>query len=214
MAALISRRSLVISALGLNSSAIACAKEPKRTRVYQWVQMRTSLGDLTLAVDQERAPISTGSFLNYVDKHLLDGAQFYRVVHPGNDVNPAKISVVQGGVVDESHMLPSIPHEPTTKTGLRHMDGTISIARREPGSGSGGSFFICIGDQPALDYGGKRNPDGQGFAAFGGVVKGMDVVRAIWAGQTKGTDGSIESQILASPDSIVSVRRRKGPSGN
>ena len=206
MPTLIARRSLVVSAFALSSTGIS-AKTPKSTPIRPWLQMKTSLGDLIIEVDPERAPLSSASFLSYVDKQLFDGAEFDRVVHPENDANPAKISVIQGGVADQSKMLAPIPHEPTAKTGIRHLDGTISIARIAPGSGSGGSFFICIGEQPELDFGGRRNPDGQGFAAFGAVMKGMDVIRAIWAQPTAGTDGSIESQLLASPVGIVSVRR-------
>jgi peptidyl-prolyl cis-trans isomerase A (cyclophilin A) len=145
--------------------------------------------------------------LEYVDRRLFNDAQFYRSVHAENDANPVKISVVQGGIIDSAKGLAPIPHESTRQTGLHHVDGTISIARAEPGTGSAGSFFICIGDQPQLEFGGRRNPDGQGFAAFGRVQKGMDVVRAIWLQPTVGMDGTIAAQMIASPIRIETVLR-------
>ena len=123
--------------------------------------------------------------MRYVDEKRYNGGKFYRVVRMDNQANsPVKIEVIQGGLQNDSlKMLPSIQQETTDKTGLRHVDGAISIGRSAPNSG-GSEFFICINDQPELDFGGKRNPDGQGFAAFGKVIKGMDVVRKIQQGET------------------------------
>ena len=203
MKQLLSRRSVLLSAIALTSvSSEATTKSAARREV---VAIRTSLGAILVTVDIHRAPVSAGNFLEYVDRHLFDDAQFYRSVHPENDANPVKISVLQGGIVDRKGLAP-IPHESTRQTGLRHRDGTISIARREPGTGSAGAFFICIGDQPALDFGGRRNPDGLGFAAFGRVYDGMPIVRTIWAQQTLGTDGSIGAQMMASPVKISCFR--------
>jgi peptidyl-prolyl cis-trans isomerase A (cyclophilin A) len=203
MKQLLSRRSVLLSAIALTSvSSEATTKSAARREV---VAIRTSLGAILVTVDIRRAPVSAGNFLEYVDRHLFDDAQFYRSVHPENDANPVKISVLQGGIVDRKGLAP-IPHESTRQTGLRHRDGTISIARREPGTGSAGAFFICIGDQPALDFGGRRNPDGLGFAAFGRVYDGMPIVRTIWAQQTVGTDGSIGAQMMASPVKISCFR--------
>ena len=203
MKQLLSRRSVLLSAIALTSvSSEATTKSAARREV---VAIRTSLGAILVTVDIHRAPVSAGNFLEYVDRHLFDDAQFYRSVHPENDANPVKISVLQGGIVDRKGLAP-IPHESTRQTGLRHRDGTISIARREPGTGSAGAFFICIGDQPALDFGGRRNPDGLGFAAFGRVYDGMHIVRTIWAQQTVGTDGSIGAQMMASPVKISCFR--------
>jgi peptidyl-prolyl cis-trans isomerase A (cyclophilin A) len=105
-----------------------------------------------------------------------------------------KIEVIQGGLYEDNHpqALPPIAHETTNQTGVLHTDGVISMARMEPGTATC-EFFICIGDQPALDYGGKRNPDGQGFAAFGKVVKGMDVVKEIH--QTDAPDQWLEDGV-------------------
>jgi peptidyl-prolyl cis-trans isomerase A (cyclophilin A) len=123
------------------------------------------------------------------------------VLTPDNQPdNDFKIEVIQGGnVADEKCFLP-IAHETTKMTGLRHLDGTVSMARAEPGTASC-SFFICVGDQPELDWGGRRNPDGQGFAAFGRMVAGMDVVRRIQAMEK-------EKQYLKKPLAIISIRRQ------
>ena len=116
-------------------------------------------------------------------KGVFDGAIFYRVVRPDNQPqSPVKIEVIQGGLFHDSLIAihTAIEHETTGETGILHSDGVISMARMEPGSAST-EIFICIGDQPSLDYGGDRNPDGAGFAAFGKVTEGMDVVRSIQA---------------------------------
>jgi peptidyl-prolyl cis-trans isomerase A (cyclophilin A) len=150
------------------------------------VEVATALGVFTLALDEAAAPISAANFLAYVDGGYLREAAIYRIVAACNqgDAVVHKIHVVQWGWVapkeGDPPPLPTIAHEPTSVTGLRHRDGTLSMARRAPGT-AGPAFFICIGDQPELDFGGRRNPDGQGFAAFGRVIAGMDVVRAIHA---------------------------------
>lgn len=155
------------------------APAPVRTRVD------TPLGPFVVEVDPAAAPITAANYLAYVDRHLLDAAWVYRLVTLANQAPDTahKIEVVQWGLNlpdDAPPRLPAIAHETTRQTGLRHKDGTISMARGAPGTATA-EFFICIGDQPALDFGGLRNPDGQGFAAFGQVVQGMDVVRALHA---------------------------------
>jgi peptidyl-prolyl cis-trans isomerase A (cyclophilin A) len=145
------------------------------------VELKTNMGNILMEIDTLRAPVSGKNFLSLVKDGALDAAVFYRVVRPDNQpVNKVKIEVIQGGLFADSLMAkyPAIAHEPTSVTGIRHFDGVVSMARSEPGSAST-EFFICIGDQPALDFGGNRNPDGQGFAAFGKVIKGMEVVRRI-----------------------------------
>ena len=169
--------------------------------------LTTALGVIQVAVDLARAPISAADFLKYVDGRLFDGGAFYRTVRPDNDINPVKIDVIQGGLTNDGKLLPPIPHEPTSKTGIHHRDGTISTARDRPGTGSAGAFFICIGDQPQLDFGGRRNPDRQGFAAFGRVVHGMEVVRAIWKSKTAPPDGGMGGQKLMPPIGILTARR-------
>jgi peptidyl-prolyl cis-trans isomerase A (cyclophilin A) len=145
--------------------------------------MRTELGDITLEIETEKAPVTASNFLSLVQKGAYNGAIFYRVVRPDNQPdNPVRIEVIQGGLYrdDLVSAYPCIEHESTERTGILHTNGVISMARDEPGSAST-EIFICLGDQPSLDYGGNRNPDGAGFAAFGKVTEGMDVVRRIQA---------------------------------
>ena len=145
------------------------------------VLIQTNLGNIEIEIYEKQAPITAANFLRYVDEGRFKGATFYRTVRldnqPNNDV---KIGVIQGGLKDDAHpqSLPPIEHETTKRTGILHKDGVISMARNEPGTASS-DFFICIGDQPELDFGGKRNPDGQGFSAFGRVIRGRDVVKTI-----------------------------------
>jgi peptidyl-prolyl cis-trans isomerase A (cyclophilin A) len=145
------------------------------------VIIRTGLGDITLDLYVAKAPITAGNFLKYVQENRFQGAVFYRVVRADNQPHDkVKISVIQGGLMDDipGQSLPAIAHETTAQTGILHKDGVISMARLHPGTATS-EFFICIGDQPELDFGGKRNPDGHGFAAFGRVITGMEVVRRI-----------------------------------
>ena len=169
------------------------------------VVLQTEKGAIELELDAARAPHTVRNFLAYVDAGLYDGGVFHRTVKPDNQPNNAvKIEVIQGGAdpAREAAFLPPIPLERTRVTGLRHLDGTLSMARDTPDSAQG-DFFICIGAQPELDFGGKRNPDGQGFAAFGRVVKGMDVVRAIQQAPASG-------QQLVPPVRILRAARNAG----
>ena len=168
------------------------------------VQITTPLGDIIVEILRDKAPITAENFLRYVDDGLLDGTTFFRTVTTDNQPNSdVKIAVVQGGTAPMDAAYPSkhppLEHETTEKTGLSHTDGAVSMARMAPGTATS-SFFICIGDQPELDYGGKRNPDGQGFAAFGHVRTGMNVVRKIHRQPHKG-------QRLEPPIEIKSCRR-------
>lgn len=141
--------------------------------------IKTELGDIIVELYSSKAPITVANFLKYADAHLYDSSTFFRAVTLNNQPNNnIKIEVIQGGSVDSTKELASIPLETTEQTGLHHLNGTISMARGKPASATS-SFFICINEQPSLDYRGKRNPDGQGFAAFGKVIKGMDVVKRI-----------------------------------
>ena len=149
------------------------------------VLLETELGAFTIEVDADRAPITAANFLAYVDGGHLDQATAYRLVTMTNQKPETvhKIEVVQWGIrASDENPAPfaSIAHETTEATGLLHKNMTISMARFAPGS-AGSEFFICIGDQPQLDFGGMRNPDGQGFAAFGTVTAGQDIVLAIRA---------------------------------
>jgi cyclophilin family peptidyl-prolyl cis-trans isomerase len=147
------------------------------------VQIDTALGNITVELDAVHAPRTTANFLRYVLDGFYSDGRFYRVVTEDNQPNEAvKIEVVQAGasVEREDESYDPIVLERTSETGLRHLDGAISMARSGPDTATH-SFFICVGDQPELDFGGRRNPDGQGFAAFGWVVEGMDLVREIHA---------------------------------
>lgn len=165
--------SLLIAGLVLVGAGWAPAKP--------YVAIRTSLGDIVVELEPVRAPKTVANFLHYVDAGHYRWGRFHRTVTMDNQPqNKVKIEVVQAGVhpSKEAADLPPIPLERTSVTGLRHRDGTISMARNGPDTATS-DFFICIGDQPELDFGGKRNPDGQGFAAFGRVVRGMEIVRSI-----------------------------------
>jgi len=152
------------------------------------VRISTNMGDIVVEVYTDLAPVTAQNFLNHVEKGTYTNSLLYRVVRMDNQpFNEVKIEVIQGGLFEDDLLeaIPPIIHETTEATGILHTDGVISMARMEPGSAST-EFFICIGDQPSLDFGGKRNPDGQGFAAFGRVVTGMEVARAIQALPDKG----------------------------
>jgi peptidyl-prolyl cis-trans isomerase A (cyclophilin A) len=152
------------------------------------VLLQTELGEITLEVYPQQAPVTVANFLRYIDEERFAGACFYRVVRMDNQPDDeTKIEVIQGGLKDDDHpqSLPAILHETTAQTGILHKDGTISMARNEPGTASS-DYFVCINDQPELDFGGRRNPDRQGFAAFGKVVEGMNVVRKIQSEPVKG----------------------------
>ena len=192
---------LVISLL----AAVACADDAGNS---VRVEMQTSRGRIELELYPEQATLTVANFLRLVDGRHLEGGSFYRTVTPENDNGSPVIAVLQGGIGDAAGPFPPIAHESTAATGLRHLDGSISMARAEVGTAST-EFFICIGDQPALDFGATRNKDGQGFAVFGRVVAGMDVVHAIHrAPATAATDDAyLRNQILDEPVTIISLRR-------
>jgi peptidyl-prolyl cis-trans isomerase A (cyclophilin A) len=194
----VDRRCLLLSA------ASCFVVRPLAAAASVTVVLRTSLGDIEIELDEMHAPVTAANFLRYVDGGHYQGGRFHRTVRLDNQ--PGKtvlIEVVQAGVnpTPARKGFGSIRLERTKDTGLRHRDGTVSMARDTPDSATS-DFFVCIGDQPELDFGGKRNPDGQGFAAFGRVVAGMDVVRRI---QLAPADG----QALTPPISIVSARRQR-----
>jgi peptidyl-prolyl cis-trans isomerase A (cyclophilin A) len=146
------------------------------------VRIETDAGVIVADIDSAHAPRTAANFLRYVREGRYDNGAFYRVVTRTNQPRDSiRIEVIQGGIDrDGSKRLPAIEHETTLDTGIRHEDGTLSMARSRPGSASS-EFFIVVGAQPSLDFGGLRNPDGQGFATFGRVIEGMDVVRRIQA---------------------------------
>ena len=178
------------------------------------VVMRTNVGDITLQLYPEAAPVTVANFLKYVDAHRYDNkASFYRTVRMDNQAqNDIKIEVIQGGIgMEESDLLfAPIAHETTNTSGILHKDGVISMARLQPGTATS-EFFICINDQPELDFGGERNPDGQGFASFGKVVNGMDIVRHIQTMRTDLPEGQeleyTSGQMLSEPVVIQQISR-------
>ena len=168
------------------------------------ILITTELGEFTIEIFLSKAPITAANFLKYVDANKFQDGSFYRVVTMDNQPNDEiKIEVIQGGMRYSENRggFPRIAHETTDQTGVLHKDGVISMARSKPGTASS-EFFICVGDQPELDFGGKRNPDGLGFAAFGQVTRGMDVVRKI---QTQPT----EAQTLKPRIKIINITRKK-----
>ncbi len=190
------------------------------------IVLETAFGDITVSLNVTHAPGTAGNFLHYVDGGFYDGGKFHRTVRLDNNANAnlkaeaigvgidrsadrtnlpndtIAIEVIQGGIdpARSDEQRPAIALERTSETGLRHIDGTISMARLTPDSAVS-DFFICINDQPALDFGGQRNPDGQGFAAFGQVIAGMEVVRTIQGQPSNG-------QALDPHVAIVRAHRR------
>ena len=176
----------------------AAPAQAVRTRV------ETEAGAFVIEVDPEVAPVTVAHYLAHVDRKLLDGGAVYRIVTLANQAPETrhKIEVLQWGMNRPDGQAPPlapIVHETTQQTGLRHLDGTVSMARAQPGTATA-EYFVCVGNQPELDFGGGRNPDGLGFAAFGRVVEGMAVIRALHA------RGEAD-QYLAQPIGVKSVRR-------
>jgi peptidyl-prolyl cis-trans isomerase A (cyclophilin A) len=166
------------------------------------LEIETEVGSIIVDIDPEIAPITSNNFLSYVDNGFYEGGHFWRTVTMDNQPDAeVRIDVIQGGVNPDraDEVGEPIKLERTTESGLSHVDGTISMGRFAPDSAHS-EFFICIGDQPELDYGGRRNPDGQGFAAFGRVISGMDVVRSIQTSRH-------ERQRLSPPIVINHIRR-------
>jgi peptidyl-prolyl cis-trans isomerase A (cyclophilin A) len=168
------------------------------------IRLTTDLGVIEAELAATAAPATVANFLKYVDAGRYTGGVFHRTVTVTPDNQPhniVKIEVIQGGVNPEfaEKDWPALALERTRETGLKHLDGTLSMARAGPDTATS-DFFICIGAQPELDFGGQRNPDGQGFAAFGRVTQGLEIVRKI---QTAPSDG----QKLTPPVRILKVER-------
>lgn len=199
----VARGLVATAALGLLASCARPAPQPAiRLRV------ETARGGFTVELDGVHAPATVANFLRYVDAGLYDGGRFHRTVRGDNQPGDAvRIDVIQGGIdpARSREGFPPIALEPTSRTGLGHRDGTLSMARSDPDTATS-DFFVCIGDQPGLDEGGRRNPDGRGFAAFGRVIEGMAAVRTIHAAGASG-------QRLDPPVRIESIRRLAGGSG-
>src|SRR5262245_22101535 len=173
----------------LSASAGAQQTSTKATPGRIALVIETERGNMDIVLDSAKAPVTVANFLRYVDNGAYANGAFHRAVTPANQPNDSvKIQVIQGGANpqrDATLRFPPIPLEQTSVTGLRHRDGTLSMARAGPNTATS-DFFICIGDQPSLDFGGHRNLDGQGFAAFGQVTAGMEIVRAIQSSPANG----------------------------
>ncbi len=195
------RRLLLIASLAL--AVVASGAVAPHAAADVRVLVRTRLGEIEIDVDAARAPATSANFLRYVDAGHYDRGRFHRTVTLANQPdNAIKIEVIQVGVSPDraKDRFPPIALERTSRTGLRHLDGTVSMARSGPDTAMS-DFFICINDQPSLDFGGARNADGQGFAAFGRVVRGMEIVRRIQAAP------NTDAQRLTPPIGIVQIRR-------
>ena len=202
----------LLAPLALFASPLLAQEEaPGAAKTYatQLVVIETTKGEITVAIETERAPVTAANFLRYVDEDRFDGTHFYRAMHL--DWGEPPNGLLQGGTqMDPERVLPPIAHEPTSETGLSHTRGAISLARNEPGSATG-DFSIMVGDQPGLD----ADPDSAdpelraGYAVFGYVKEGMNVVDAIHAAplDPEAGEGWLKGQMLAVPVSIVEARR-------
>lgn len=162
--------------------------------------IETAIGQIQVELYPQKAPITVANFLKYVDAGLYEQSSFFRACTPENEAErEVQIEVIQGGDMPAEKEMAPIEIETTQQTGILHKDGTLSMARDQPNSATC-SFFICIGDQPALDFNGARNPDGFGFAAFGQVIKGMDIVREI-------QKQNAVDQYFTQPVSIINITR-------
>jgi len=203
------RAALALLAAPLASSPVLAQEAVPAEYVY--VALTMPQGVVTLALDKTHAPLTTANFLKYVDSKKMDGAVFYRAMHLDHDPSQG---LLQGGVRNGANLLPPVAHEPTSKTGITHVAGTLSMARFATGTARA-DFLILLSDMHSLDAdaGNDGQDPGAGFAAFGHVASGMDVVKAIWnlpRSATKG-DGVMKGQILENEVRIVTARRAKAP---
>lgn len=189
-------------------SLVSAAPPPEPATIR--VKLVTSAGNITLALDARRAPKTVANFMLYVDDGRLEGTEFYRTARRTS--NP-KLGFVQGGIgTDARRILPALPLEPTSQTGIRHLDGAISMAHGADPNSANGNFSIMVGDNPSLD----ARPNTPGFAAFGKVTAGMDVVRRVLAMPSGGGRGVMRGQMILKPVRIIRAERLDGmarPSG-
>ncbi len=181
---------------------LSACKETRNKNPH--IAIETRLGNIEVELYADKAPVSSGAFLSYIDSGYYKNAAFYRVLNQDNQPSDAfKAALIQGGIWRTNHKLflslKGIAHETTNQTGILHKDGTISLARQEPGTATT-EFFICLGNQPGFNYGGENNPDKQGYAAFGKVIKGMDIVRTIY-------DRPEDDQAFTPPVTIFDIVR-------
>jgi peptidyl-prolyl cis-trans isomerase A (cyclophilin A) len=206
------RIALLLSAIAATpalAQAQPPAASPTATEGLVPIAIDTSLGRIVVELDRGHAPVTTANFLHYVDTHRFDGEVFYRAMH-APDATGADGGLIQGGIRSDARKLfPPIAHEPTTQTGLHNVAGEISLANAGPGTARA-DFFILVSDMPGLDANGPGG-DANGFAAFGHVSEGMDVVKKIWGSPTSPTkgEGAMKGQLLDPPVRILHVTRMK-----
>lgn len=167
------------------------------------IVIETGFGDIEAQLYPDKAPKTVAAILRLVDSGVYQRCHFYRILSEDNQPMGADpSSLIQGGIwrSQPSLQLPTIPHESTAQTGLRHLNGSLSMARQDTGTASS-EFFICVGDQPGFDFGGSNNPDGQGYAVFGRVTKGIDIVRKIYRQPEN-------DQLFDPPVPIINIRRK------
>lgn len=179
---------------------VSCKQQYKNPHIT----IETTYGDIELELYADKAPKTVAAFLSYIDSGFYEHSSFYRVLSDENQpINAPKTELIQGGIWKTNNkkaaQLKGIEHETTKQTGILHTDGTISLARLEPGTATT-EFFICIGDQPGLNYGGENIADGQGYAAFGKVIKGMKIVKKIY-------DQNENNQYFDPPVPIYNITR-------
>jgi peptidyl-prolyl cis-trans isomerase A (cyclophilin A) len=205
MTCTLSIRTTVMALLVFATVCVAQADVSNWTQAPVVVRLETDKGPIEIAVDVAHAPVTSANFLKYVDAGAYDGGFFHRTVRPDTEIRKDyPIQVIQASRAEGKPGFAPLALERTNVTGLKHIDGAVSMARGGPDTATS-DFFICIGDQPELDFGGKRNADGQGFAVFGRVVSGMDVVRKI---QASPTEGGANVQVLKPRISIVKAARK------
>ncbi|KQM36225.1 peptidylprolyl isomerase [Sphingomonas sp. Leaf10] len=196
---------ILLALLLLAFAAPASAQSATRaTPGYVRVRFDTSAGPIIVALDVKRTPATSRNFLAYVDDGRFDGTVFYRSARRKADPS---LGFVQGGIrTDARRILPPFPHERTDKTGVRHVDGAISMARRPEPNSAGGNFVLLVGAMPSMDAKG----DFLGYAAFGRVVGGMPTVKRILAKPTGGGSDAMKGQMILDPIRIVRARRLDG----
>ena len=192
------RPSFLLAVLALAAAPVSAQTAPALPRVA----IETTQGRIVVELETARAPVTAANFLRYVDGKRLDGVNFYRAVRVQPD-----FGFVQFGVRNaRERVLPPIEHEPTTRTGLKHLSGTLSIARNAPDTAQG-DFTIMVGDQPSLDADPSKPGDNAGYAAFGRVVEGMDVVKRILESPKSPDAPPFKGEMLAPPVKVVTARR-------
>jgi peptidyl-prolyl cis-trans isomerase A (cyclophilin A) len=200
----IKKYSMKYNALLFISFTIFFSCKEKNT-ITPHIEIQTEKGDIEIELYPLQAPKTVAAFLTYIDSGFYSNSSFYRVLNNENQPsNASKTELIQGGIWRTKNKvamcIPGVPHETTEQTKILHTDGVISLARREPGTGTT-EFFICIGKQPGLDYGGENIEDRQGYATFGKVVKGMDIVRKIYRQNE-------DDQYFDPPVIIYSIKRK------